>query len=41
MPFIFLVLHWDVAKRPFLIQLAGAILMGIGAVAAGGFQSTP
>ena len=27
---IFLVVHWDVAKNPFFLQFAGAVLMFIG-----------
>ena len=27
---IFLILHWDVAKNPFFLQLAGVALMLIG-----------
>nr|CEN54963.1 putative integron gene cassette protein [uncultured bacterium] len=27
---IFLVLHWDVAKNPFFLQLAGVVLMILG-----------
>jgi hypothetical protein len=31
---IFLILHWDVAKNPFLLQISGLVLVFIG----GGFQ---
>lgn len=31
---IFLILHWDVAKNPFFLQLTGFVLMFLGA----GFQ---
>ena len=33
---IFLFMHWDRAKQPFLLQLAGSVSMVIGALIAGG-----
>lgn len=27
---VFLILHWDVAKNPFFLQLAGVVLMFLG-----------
>lgn len=27
---LFLILHWDVAKNPFFLQLAGVVLMVLG-----------
>jgi hypothetical protein len=33
---IFLIMHWDVAKKPFLIQLLGIPFVVIGALLAGG-----
>jgi hypothetical protein len=32
---IFVITHWEVAKRPFLIALAGSVLIIIGSVLAG------
>jgi hypothetical protein len=32
---VFLIMHWSVAKKPFLIQIIGAVLMIIGAVLGG------
>lgn len=29
---VFLILHWDVAKRPFFLQLAGLALMFVGSL---------
>jgi hypothetical protein len=29
---IFAIMNWDVAKRPFLIQIAGVVLLVIGAM---------
>lgn len=34
---IFLILHWDVAKKPFFIQLGGLAIAFVG-VALGGYQ---
>ena len=33
---IFMFMHWDRAKQPFLLQLAGSVSMVIGALIAGG-----
>ena len=32
---VFTVMHWKVAKRPFLVSLVGGVLCGIGAALAG------
>ncbi len=32
---IFAITHWEAAKRPFLVEVAGAVLIGIGAVLVG------
>ncbi|MCF6174300.1 MAG: hypothetical protein L3J71_00890 [Victivallaceae bacterium] len=32
---VFVFLHWDVAKKPFLINLAGAAIMILGAILGG------
>jgi hypothetical protein len=36
---VFVIMHWDVSKRPFLIQVAGIVLLVIGAALSG--DSTP
>lgn len=32
---IFVITHWDIAKRPFLISLVGAVILIIGSALAG------
>jgi len=39
---IFVITHWEVAKRPFLVSVAGSILLIVGAALGGaGFSSQP
>ena len=33
---IFVIMHWDVAKKPFFINLAGIAIMILGAILGGG-----
>lgn len=37
---IFVVVHWDVAKKPFLIQMVGTLLMIVGAMLGGSIQGS-
>lgn len=33
---VFVFMHWDVAKKPFLLQLGGIALFVVGGIAGGG-----
>lgn len=36
---VFVVMHWDISKKPFLIQIAGIVIAIIGAVIMGPMES--
>ncbi len=38
---IFVITHWQVAKRPFLISMGGAVLLIIGSILAGTTMHVP
>jgi hypothetical protein len=32
---VFVIMHWEVAKKPFLINIGGAVLIGLGTIMGG------